>query len=517
MIAWWIAQLALLGGLLAVAAYGAESALKVARRQTRWVWVAAMGLTLALGAVAPTRLAGTSPQLALQVTSVTTTGATLTSTREGLFAALQASWHDATAVIASQVQRAWGLWHDVMPDGTERGLLIAWALTSAALLIAFVAVHLRYQRRRKTWPLGDVLGTTVRIASDTGPAVIGVTSAEIVLPQWLLGRDDREQRLVLEHELEHVRQHDPLLLTVAQAAVILLPWNPAMWWMASRLRLAVELDCDRRVLRRGASARDYGTLLIDLTDHRTGFGAALPAFSCSPSNLERRLVAMTPKRLKYPLVRALATSALASLALLAACEAKLPTSDDIDNMTASTATAAAGQVVRLDTANVAYFVNNVRVSKVEADKLPAEQIATVNITGKGAQGAGEVRIVTRLAALLDSAGYVKTLKDPTQVTFATQGDTVTLSPASGTLKRLSTQRDTLILRLKPLEESKPRTGFNGLMIVDGVITDPAVANSIAPNQIVSVDVIKGVAATQQYSDPRAVNGVIKINTKKAQH
>ena len=52
------------------------------------------------------------------------------------------------------------------------------------------------------------------------------------------------------------------------------------------------------------------------------------------------------------------------------------------------------------------------------------------------------------------------------------------------------------------------------MIVDGVITDPAIANSLAPDQIVSVDVIKGASAREQYSDPRAVNGVIKITTRK---
>ncbi len=519
MIAWWIAQLALLGALLAVAAYGAEAALKVARRQTRWVWVAAMGMTLALGAVAPTRsTSSTSPSRDWQVTTTTNGGATIVSTRDGFAASMQAGWHDLTARTSAQVQRAWSVWHDVMPNGTERWLLIAWAIASAALLIAFVAVHLRYQRRRTQWPLGDVQGTTVRIAKDTGPAVIGVTSAEIVLPQWLLGRDDREQRLVLEHELEHVRQHDPLLLTIAQAAVILLPWNPAMWWMASRLRLAVELDCDRRVLRRGASARDYGTLLIDLTDHRTGFGAALPAFSCSPSNLERRLVAMTPKRLKYPLVRALTTGAFASLALLAACEAKLPTSDEVDAMTARTAVKAVSATGMIDTAKVTYFINDVAVSKAEADKVAAERIATVNVTQKGAEGGGEVRLVLRNLTVLDSTPPTRVTlvrTDPTQVTLATPGDTVMLSPASGTMKRMSTQRDTALLRLKPSGESKQRTGFTGLMIVDGVITDPAIANSIAPDQIVAVDVMKGASATSAYSDPRAVNGVIKITTKKA--
>ena len=523
MIAWWMAQLALLGTLLAVAAVGAESALRIARRQTRWVWVVAMAMTVALGAIAPTRLATAPASTRVFDVPAVANGATIVAIPAGLMTSMLSGWNAATMWLANSVQRAWSAWHSVMPDGIERWLLITWAITSIVVLAAFLAVHIRYQRRRAHWPLSDVLGTTVRIARDTGPAVIGVTSAEIVLPHWLLARDSAEQRLVLEHELEHVRQHDPLLLALAQIALVLVPWHPAVWWMASRLRLAIELDCDRRVLQRGASARDYGTLLIDLTDHRTGFGAALPAFSCTPSNLERRLVAMTPKRLKYPIARVLVTGAFASLAMLAACEAKLPTSDEVDQMTASSATAAAGRIAMIDTAKVVYYIDGRVATKAQAEKLAAEQIATVNVSQKGAQSGGEVRIVTRgVSKALSESGYAKDsaptritynridagaanhLLGPTRVTFRTPGDSIALTATTDTFTR-PIKRDV---------EVKARTGFTGLMIVDGVITDPSVVNSIPPDRILSVNVIKGAAATAQYSDPRAANGVIQIVTKQ---
>jgi len=60
---------------------------------------------------------------------------------------------------------------------------------------------------------------------------------------------------------------------------------------------------------------------------------------------------------------------------------------------------------------------------------------------------------------------------------------------------------------------QPRTTFSGLMIVDGVIAPEPF--SLSPDQIVSVNVIKGPAATAKYSDPRAASGVIEITTKKA--
>ena len=231
---------------------------------------------------------------------------------------------------------------------------------------------------------------------------------------------------------------------------------------------------------------------------------------------------MTPQRLRYPLVRVLATGAMASLAVLAACEAKLPTSDEMDRMTASSATAAAGRLAMIDTTKVIYYVNNDVVSKADADKLAAERIASVRVSQKGAQSGGEVWITTRDASdILATAGYGKdSALSPTRVTFTTPGSTRTLSADS----RAMAPGDTFTIRLKhadernatqvPTGDMKPRTGFAGLMIVDGVITDPAIANSLAPDQIVSVDVIKGASAREQYSDPRALNGVIKITTRK---
>ena len=496
MISWWIAQIAVLGALLALAAYGAESALRAAGRPTRWAWVGAVVATLVLAALAPMRAVTEMPvSTPLVVTSVNAGGAVATASTGVLFT-LATAWNAATTFASRTVRDGWSAWHANVPAGTERLLLIVWIVASAALLAVFVAVHLRFQRRRAQWPLGTVHGTTVRIADDTGPAVIGVTSAEIVVPRWLLTRDAREQQLVLDHELEHVHKHDPLLLVLAQAAIVLLPWHPAVWWMASRLRLAVELDCDRRVLQRGASARDYGTLLIDLTDHRTAFGAALPAFSCTPSHLERRLLAMTPKPLRYPLVRALTTGACASLALLAACEANLPTSAEVNEMSASTALAAAGRVALIDTTRVAYYMNDVELTKEQANGITQDRIASINVVKRNT--GDQVRILTR-DATVDSATAAQS-----------GGSTMLRKPGEAIIERTDDP-------IAHIQGKKAFTGkaFTGLLVVDGVVRESSMFNTIGPDQIESINVIKGLAATAMYSDPRAADGVIQITTKKA--
>ena len=97
MITWWIGQLALLGSLLALAALGAESALKVARRPTRWAWIGALVMTVALGIMAPSRIVGSPVPRSWETTS---TGSGITAVvPSDAFDMLRAAWIDAGAAL----------------------------------------------------------------------------------------------------------------------------------------------------------------------------------------------------------------------------------------------------------------------------------------------------------------------------------------------------------------------------------------------------------------------------------
>lgn len=65
------------------------------------------------------------------------------------------------------------------------------------------------------------------------------------------------------------------------------------------------------------------------------------------------------------------------------------------------------------------------------------------------------------------------------------------------------------------EPSAAAAGFDGLLVIDGVMAQAGVLRQINPDQIESVDVIKGRRALELYDDPRAANGVIRITTKNA--
>jgi len=115
-----------------------------------------------------------------------------------------------------------------------------------------------------------------------------------------------------------VHAGDPPLLAAAAVVAALLPWNAALWYQLRRLRLAVEVDCDRRVLRRHPDVARYGALLLEVG--RRAPGPALPlAALTSPTSLERRIRTMTTPRPRHALARGLAllgTSALAAAAAL---------------------------------------------------------------------------------------------------------------------------------------------------------------------------------------------------------
>jgi beta-lactamase regulating signal transducer with metallopeptidase domain len=162
-------------------------------------------------------------------------------------------------------------------------------------------------------------GVPVLVSPDTGPAVVGLIRSHIVLPEWACEADPEVRALMLEHEGEHLRAGDPRLLAGALLVVALMPWNPAVWWQLRRLRLAVEIDCDARVLRRRGDVRAYGALLLEMGRRAGASRLAVAAFSEPTSFLERRIRAMTAPALRFAGLRAAGFGALSAALVAAAC------------------------------------------------------------------------------------------------------------------------------------------------------------------------------------------------------
>ncbi|HEX8209241.1 MAG TPA: M56 family metallopeptidase [Longimicrobium sp.] len=494
MIVSWMLYSLLVSVLVAAAAWVLEEVCRLLGRPVRWVWIGAMGATLALVALAPLRTSAPT-SLAIDTAVVRRTAPVAADdTDAGLLAALTDAATAVRDLAGDTLRDAATLGARIPGEALAAGWLV---LTAALLAIAAATLH-RGNRERRRWPLHDVAGTPVRVAPRVGPAVLGVRTPEVVVPRWLLEATPEEQRLVVLHEREHIRARDPLLLAAGCLAAALVPWNPAAWWMLRRLRTAVELDCDARVLRHGVRPAAYGTLLIDMAGRGPGLTLGAPALAGTPSSLERRIRAMNVRIPRFAPARAGLLGVLAMGALVAACETALPTTAEVDRMDVR---AAETQATRFrvvgDDANMTYFVDGKQVTAEEARAVAAGRIAQIAVRRKN-DGTGTFTITTG-APTFEGTAHTRDL-------------TVFRNEAGGAQIRIRGNN--------PNRESfgpvHARTGenFEGLMVVDGRITDPSAMRTIAPGSIDNVEVIKGPAAARLYpNDPRAAHGVIRITTK----
>lgn len=458
----------------ALVAIGAFAAEWVARRlaiPARIVWAVAMAATLGFIALAPFRgTSATGPALRVSGVEVQR-GASATASAFSLAGLATRATDIERALLVEPIERSIAFIQGRFPAAAGTYLIALWLVASVSLVLLMVVIHLRFVRDRREWPLAKLFGVDVRIAPEAGPAVIGVVRPDIVVPRWLLGRSDDEQRLVIAHEAEHLRAFDPVLLVFGWTVAAILPWNPAAWWMLSRLRLAVELDCDSRVLSAGVAPRKYGDLLIDLAEQRSGFRVSVAALADDSSHLEQRLIAMKPDLPKYIRARSVILGAFALTAVLVACETAMPTATDVNKMDAESAELAATRASLLkakDTATV-YTLDGVVVTAAQAKAVSADKIASVDVVGSADKKAAEIRIVTA-----SQAGRVTAYK---------------LNAATSAAQKMK-----------------------ALILIDGVKATQQSYEALDPNKIASVRVTKGAAASKYY-DPLAANGVIEITTK----
>ena len=306
MIAAWMLYCIAIAALFVVVGEALERALHLAGRATRWAWVAAIAGSYLVPAAA--------------------------LLRPSAFAALPVPLTQPAGLAASAVPLDSRPVRGVLPSPTRSfslddldGVLTwAWGLSSAALLLSLGTAALRLAALRRGWRGTTVDGRAVLVSDNVGPAVAGLWRSRIVLPDWALRLGEGERRLMLAHEDEHVRARDPWLLVAAAAAVVLAPWNPVLWWQMRRLCLAVEMDCDARVLARCGDAPAYGALLLRVGRRRARLPLGAPALGEPASFLARRIRRMVTALPRWRWAGATAAGLVAAAAMIAACEAPRP-------------------------------------------------------------------------------------------------------------------------------------------------------------------------------------------------
>ncbi len=312
MIAVWMVYGLAIGALLTITATFVEKLFRAFGHPARLVWLFALLGTLSLPAVRWFSLGAGS----LEVPADPVDPQSLS---------VLPAWPNPFETLVSTQPKLAAL------DGS---LVLVWILSSTLLLLSLLWSFWRLNRERHEWKHGTVGGTSVLVSDDVGPAVFGVARATVVLPNWVLGLEKRVQRIIALHEREHIRGGDPWLLLLGLVALVLMPWNVALWWQMARLRLAMEADCDLRMIRGGVGAREYGLLLLEM--HRRVRRRSLPALALTErqSSLSRRINIMIsePRRRVSRVAGALAIAAASGFL---ACEAPTPpTTSDVAELNA---------------------------------------------------------------------------------------------------------------------------------------------------------------------------------------
>jgi len=302
MIVAFILYSVLLSSLAAAAAWLIESALAARGRPRRVAWLA--GIAVALGMPLGTALHQSTPTATLA--SSNTVAESPTAPR--IFRI------DAPAITRVSVAGA----------PLDNYVFAAWGMASFALL-SFYGISLwRLARHARRWPAHRFASQTVSVAQDVGPAVFGWWRPRVVFPRWLLSAPLTTQQMALLHEREHLVARDPQVLTTVTLLFALFPWNAPLAWMLRRLRFAMEVDCDSRVVRGGADPASYGEALLYVSQRQVSAPVTSIPLIQQPSQLERRINIMFASPRKYSAVIAGASLVLAASCLLAATNIEPP-------------------------------------------------------------------------------------------------------------------------------------------------------------------------------------------------
>jgi len=144
----------------------------------------------------------------------------------------------------------------------------------------------------------------LRLTDDLeSPAIVGVLNPVVLFPRWLAESANADQpEWILRHELMHWKMKDPLALLLRRISEILFYFHPAVWFAGRRWEEAMELACDRALLRKEPDARHYAEHLYHLLKNQNSrrcYPLAAGIFA-TRTQIGNRIAALLANPLRHP-------------------------------------------------------------------------------------------------------------------------------------------------------------------------------------------------------------------------
>ena len=126
------------------------------------------------------------------------------------------------------------------------------------------------------------------------PMVWGIWRPKLLVPAESGTWSTERRRVVLLHELAHVKRWDCLWQMVVQVACAVYWFHPLVWVVRRSMQAECERACDDLVLEAGSKPSDYASHLLEIASglHAERLSGVAAIAMARPSRLEGRLLAI---------------------------------------------------------------------------------------------------------------------------------------------------------------------------------------------------------------------------------
>jgi beta-lactamase regulating signal transducer with metallopeptidase domain len=149
------------------------------------------------------------------------------------------------------------------------------------------------------------------------PRTWGWLRPKVLLPGVAVHWPAEKCRLVLLHELAHVKRRDCLTQELARVVCAFFWMNPLVWLAARRMCIERERACDDLVLQSGCRSTDYASQLVDIARRFRHARFAAGIAMARPAHLQGRIAAIVDGSRNRRLRPAAAAGIIALMILLA--------------------------------------------------------------------------------------------------------------------------------------------------------------------------------------------------------
>jgi TonB-dependent SusC/RagA subfamily outer membrane receptor len=312
--------------------------------------------------------------------------------------------------------------------------------------------------------------------------------------------EDECGRKILQHELSHIREKHSWDRLFSQLICSVFWMNPFNWIIQKELQNIHEFIADRDAVGTG-EVDAFAKMLL-----QTYYGNHFlnPSHSFYYSSIKRRIIMLTTSNVpKYAYLRKVAVLPMLAF-ILALFSIQLSAQEAKENKAEAQSTAAKDQrQAKIDQRQAKIDQKQAAIDQRQAaiDQIQAE------IDQKQAKVDYELAMPDQGIFLTPSDIKSMNVDTNSMIIRGTRnGKDVTVT-VDGPNENTTLKGN--IIELKGLYGQKN----NPLIVIDGVITSEMNLKNMNPNNIQSINVLKGEKATAKYAE-KGANGVIEITTKK---